>query len=57
MFSAGRRTCLGAGLARLLLRTALESLTGQPLRQVSGDAAVSTSLTLRPGGPLLVELR
>jgi cytochrome P450 len=51
-FSAGRRTCLGAHLARRMLLAGLESLLDAPLRQLSGDPAVRTGITLRPAGPL-----
>ncbi|NUO56116.1 MAG: cytochrome P450 [Hamadaea sp.] len=51
-FSAGRRTCLGAHLARAMLGAALRPcLTGR-LSQVSGDPTPQAGLTLRPRGPL-----
>jgi cytochrome P450 len=53
-FSAGRRTCLGAHLARAMLRAALLScLEGQLVRR-GGDPTPRASLTLRPAGPLLL---
>ena len=51
-FAAGPRTCLGAHLARLILRTALTPLARGDLAQVSGDPAVTVGITLRPRGPL-----
>jgi cytochrome P450 len=54
-FSAGRRTCLGAHLARVMLRTALEPLCAGPLRQLSGNPTVTAGITLRPKGPLWID--
>ncbi len=51
-FAAGERTCLGAGLATLMLRTAVSAFAGSPLGRVSGDGAVRGGLTLAPAGPL-----
>jgi cytochrome P450 len=51
-FSAGRRTCLGAHLARLMLHTALEPFCDGPLVRLDGDASVVAGITLRPRGPL-----
>jgi cytochrome P450 len=53
-FSAGRRTCLGAHLARLMLRCALEPLGTGALERRHGDARVVAGITLRPLGPLLL---
>ncbi|HEY1489381.1 MAG TPA: cytochrome P450 [Micromonosporaceae bacterium] len=53
-FSAGRRTCLGAHLARMMLLTALERCCEEPLMQGEGDPAVRTSISLRPAGPLWI---
>jgi cytochrome P450 len=56
-FAAGPRTCLGAHLARLMLRTALTPLCQGDLAQVGGDPAVTVGLTLRPRGPLHLRAR
>jgi hypothetical protein len=56
-FAAGPRTCLGAQLARLILRTALAPLARVDLAQVSGDPAMTVGLTLRPRGPLHLRAR
>jgi cytochrome P450 len=51
-FSAGRRTCLGAHLARHMLLTALEPFCDGSLVRLGGDAAIESSITLRPVGPM-----
>lgn len=51
-FAGGERTCLGAGLATLMLRTAICAFAGSVLGRVSGDGAVRGGLTLSPAGPL-----
>jgi cytochrome P450 len=51
-FAAGPRTCLGAHLARLILRTALTPLCEGSLAQVDGDPRIAAGITLRPRGPL-----
>jgi cytochrome P450 len=53
-FSAGRRTCLGAHLARAMLRAALMSCVEGALERRGGDPTPRASLTLRPAGPLLL---
>jgi cytochrome P450 len=51
-FSAGRRTCLGAHLARRMVLTALEHLGETPLVRLTGDPTVAAGITLRPRGQL-----
>jgi cytochrome P450 len=53
-FSAGRRTCLGANLARRMLTAALEPFLDAPLARLTGDATIMSSITLRPRGPLWI---
>lgn len=55
-FSAGRRTCLGTHLARLMLRTAVTSF-GADYTQLRGDPSIRSSITLRPAGPLWIDRR
>lgn len=55
-FAAGRRTCLGAALARLMLRCAFTPvLTGELVRW-RGDPTIEAGITLRPRGPLWLAL-
>jgi cytochrome P450 len=56
-FAAGPRTCLGAHLARLMLRIALTPLCQGDLAQVGGDPAIAVGITLRPRGPLHMSAR
>jgi cytochrome P450 len=56
-FAAGRRTCLGAHLARLMLRTALTAFCSGELTRIDGDPTPRTGLTLRPAGPLWLDRR
>jgi cytochrome P450 len=56
-FAAGPRTCLGAHLARLILRTALTPLCHGDLAQAGGNPAVAVGITLRPCGPLHMRAR
>jgi cytochrome P450 len=56
-FAAGPRTCLGAHLARLMLRTALTPLCHGDLAQAGGNPAVAVGITLRPRGPLHLRAR
>lgn len=53
-FGGGERHCLGAHLARFMLRTALEPFCAADLAPVHGDPTPRAGLTLRPGGPLVV---
>lgn len=53
-FLAGARTCLGAHLARLMLRTALSVFADRPLVAVRGDPRPRVTLTLAPTGPLVL---
>jgi cytochrome P450 len=51
-FAAGPRACLGARLARLMLRAGLAPLCRGHLAQAGGDPGMTTGITLRPRGPL-----
>lgn len=53
-FSAGRRTCLGAHLARAMLTAAMRPFCSGGLAAVRGDPAMRPGLTLRPVGPLVL---
>lgn len=56
-FAAGERTCLGAGLATLMLRTAVAGFSDADLERVSGDGKVRGGLTLAPAGALRLRRR
>lgn len=56
-FAAGRRTCLGAHLARLLLLTALAPFATGGLAVEHGDPRIRAGITLRPRGPLVLSTR
>lgn len=56
-FAAGERTCLGAGLATLMLRTAVAGFADADLERVCGDGKVRGGLTLAPAGPLRLRRR
>ena len=51
-FSAGERTCLGAGLATLMLRSAIGAFAGSVVERVAGEGGPRGGLTLAPRGPL-----
>lgn len=51
-FAGGRRTCLGAHLARLMLRTALSAFCDRDLVRLGGNASPRTGITMYPNGPL-----
>lgn len=56
-FAAGERTCLGAGLATLMLRTAVAGFADADLERVGGTGKVRGGLTLAPAGPLRLRRR
>ncbi|GAA2016894.1 cytochrome P450 [Nakamurella flavida] len=53
-FSAGERTCLGAGLATLMLRSAVTAFAGSRLDRVTEEIHPKGVLTLTPNGPVLL---
>jgi cytochrome P450 len=55
-FAAGERTCLGRSYAQLVLSTVLEVLAGNDLRFTAGTMRPRAGLTLRPAGPVYLEL-
>jgi cytochrome P450 len=55
-FAAGERTCLGRSFAQLVLSTVLDVLAGADLRFMAGTMRPRAGLTLRPGGPVHLEL-
>jgi cytochrome P450 len=55
-FAAGERTCLGRSFAQLVLSTVLDVLGGSDLRFITGSMRPRAGLTLRPAGPLQLEL-
>ena len=55
-FAAGERTCLGRSFAQLVLSTVLDVLAGTDLRFVTGNLRPRAGVTLRPAGPLHLEL-
>ena len=55
-FAAGERTCLGRSFAQLVLSTVLDVLAGTDLRFNAGSMRPRTGITLRPAGPLYLEL-
>ena len=55
-FAAGERTCLGRSFAQLVLRTVLEVMAGTSLRFTAGNMRPRAGMTLRPAGPLYLDL-
>jgi cytochrome P450 len=55
-FAAGERTCLGRSFAQLVLGTVLDVMAGHDLRFIAGSMRPRTGITLRPAGPLHLEL-
>jgi cytochrome P450 len=55
-FAAGERTCLGRSFAQLVLSTVLDVMAGHDLRFTAGSMRPRTGITLRPDGPLHLEL-
>ncbi|HXP53678.1 MAG TPA: cytochrome P450 [Streptosporangiaceae bacterium] len=55
-FAAGERTCLGRSFAQLVLSTVLDVVAGTDLRFTAGSMRPRTGITLRPAGPLQLEL-
>lgn len=55
-FAAGERTCLGRSFAQLVLSTVLDVVAGTDLRFTAGSMRPRAGLTLRPAGPLHLEL-
>lgn len=53
-FAAGERTCLGASLATLMLRSALAGFDASNLRRISSDVRPKGIITLTPGGPIML---
>ncbi|MEP7088899.1 MAG: cytochrome P450 [Nocardioidaceae bacterium] len=51
-FAAGERTCLGAQLARLILRTVAGQLADARLTRTGADPGLRAGITLAPAGPL-----
>lgn len=56
-FAAGERTCLGAQLARLVLRTVAEQLADTPLTRAGVHPGLRAGITLAPAGALPLERR
>jgi cytochrome P450 len=55
-FAAGERTCLGRSFAQLVLSTVLDVVADSDLRFTAGSMRPRTGITLRPAGPLYLEL-
>ena len=53
-FAAGERTCLGAALATLMLRTVISAFAGAGLKRVSQGIRPRGIITLTPEGPVVL---
>ena len=53
-FAAGERTCLGAALATLMLRTVLTAFTAGDLHRISRQVQPKGIITLTPGAPIVL---
>lgn len=53
-FAAGERTCLGAALATLMLRTVIAAFAGAGLERVSQGIRPRGIITLTPDGPVVL---
>lgn len=53
-FAAGERTCLGAALATLMLRTVLAGFSGAGLQRISHDVQPKGIITLTPGQRMIL---
>ena len=53
-FAAGERTCLGAALATLMLRTVLAAFAGAELARISQQVRPRGVITLTPGEPVIL---
>jgi cytochrome P450 len=51
-FAAGERSCLGAQLARLILRTVAAEFADGELTRAAASPGLRAGITLAPGGPL-----
>ena len=56
-FAAGERTCLGAALATLMLRTVLTAFTAGDLHRISRQMQPKGIITLTPGAPIVLRRR
>lgn len=56
-FAAGERTCLGAALATLMLRTVLTAFLDADLSRVSAQVHPRGIITLTPGRPIILRRR
>lgn len=56
-FAAGERTCLGAALATLMLRSVLAGFNATDLERISQQVRPKGIITLTPGAPILLRRR